>query len=447
MDFSIVKRIRIPAQLRLRREERWPALAAAVVIVALNALMVARHFAVFSKNVSGGFWVMYGGQFHVSGYDPSLYHVLTVWQVAFNGFRHPLLLWMLWPAAQLNGWLMDTLGVNCTQIVAAAMLAAAGFASFILLHRLLRDVVGLGRGDTALLAGLFFSFAYVMVAVAVPDHFAFSQCLLLLTLYVAGLRLRQGRPLPGWLTALLFVATAGVTLTNGVKVFMAQWMACGRRFFGWRNLLLAVALPSALIVGACFYVGEVPKYRTEADLERQNAQLARLKMPQHHDRGGEPFAREGFLSLTDATTPRLNVVVENLFGESVQLHSDHLLGDVWIDRPVIVRYRWAANYAVGLALVLLFAWGAWCGRRSRLLWLCLAWFGFDMALSLGLGFGITEIYIFAPHWLFVVPVAMAFAFKASAGRRLSALRAAVLALALWLWAYNGTLFVGYLVGS
>ena len=42
---------------------------------------------------------------------------------------------------------------------------------------------------------------------------------------------------------------------------------------------------------------------------------------------------------------------------------------------------------------------------------------------------------------------MAFAFKASAGRRLRALRAAVLALALWLWAYNGTLFVGYLVGS
>ena len=68
-----------------------------------------------------------------------------------------------------------------------------------------------------------------------------------------------------------------------------------------------------------------------------------------------------------------------------------------------------------------------------------------MALTLGLGFGLNEAFIFGPHWLFVMPLAMAFALRACAGRRLAALRCAIGALALWLWAWNGTLFVGYLL--
>lgn len=437
--------MKISDQLRLRREERWPALVALAVIVALNALMVAKHFDVFSRNITGGFWNMFGGTFHVSGYDPAFYHVLSIWKLLFDGFRHPLLLWMLWPASQLNGWLMDTVGINCAQLVTAAMLTVADFLSFILLHRLLRDVVRLKRSDTLALCALFFSFAYVMVPLVVPDHFAFSMCLLLLTLYLTGLYLRARRPMPGWLTVVLFVLTAGVTLTNGAKTFLAQWVACGRRFFAWHNLLLVVVVPSVLMLCVSFGIGNIPRHKTEAEFQRENAQLARQGMPTHTKNGGKPFGTVGFLNLTDATTSRWNTAVENLFGESLQLHQDYLLGDVWLNRPVVVRYRWWFNYVVELALVALFVWGVWCGRHSRIVWLCLSWFALDMVLFMGLGFGINEIYIFGPHWLFVIPVAMAYAFRASSGRRLTVLRACVLFLALWLWAYNGSLFVSYLL--
>lgn len=214
--------MKIPRQLCLRREERWPALVALAVIVALNALMVGKYYDVFAKNIHGGFWGMFTGKFHVSGYDPILYLVMSVWRVLFNGFRHPLLLWMLYPAACLNEWLMPIAGINCAQLITAAMLTVADFASFVLFHRLLRDVVGLCRADTALLTALFFSFAYVMVPMVVPDHFAFSLCLLLLTLYVCGRHMRDGTPLSAPAAALLMVVTAGVTLSNGVKVALGQ---------------------------------------------------------------------------------------------------------------------------------------------------------------------------------------------------------------------------------
>lgn len=438
--------MKIPRQLCLRREERWPALVALAVIVALNALMVGKYYDVFAKNIHGGFWGMFTGKFHVSGYDPILYLVMSVWRVLFSGFRHPLLLWMLYPAACLNEWLMPIAGINCAQLITAAMLTVADFASFVLFHRLLRDVVGLCRADTALLTALFFSFAYVMVPMVVPDHFAFSLCLLLLTLYVCGRHMRDGTPLSAPAAALFMVVTAGVTLSNGVKVALGQWMANGRRFFAWRNLLVAVALPSALLLWAGFSVGGVPQPKTDADLQQENATLRKNNMPTHADHGGEPISTVGFMNWTDATTSRLDAAVENLFGESLQLHSDHLLGDVWIDRPVVVRYSLAANYVVEAALVLLFALGAWCGRRERFAWLCLSWFAVDMALSMGLGFAINEIYIMGPHWLFVMPISMAYAMLKAKGAALKALRVATGCLAAWLWAYNGTLFVGFMLG-
>ena len=258
--------------------------------------------------------------------------------------------------------------------------------------------------------------------------------------------MRDGTPLSAPAAALLMVVTAGVTLSNGVKVALGQWMANGRRFFAWRNLLVAVALPSALLLWAGFSVGGVPQPKTDADLQQENATLRKNNMPTHADHGGEPISTVGFMNWTDATTSRLDAAVENLFGESLQLHSDHLLGDVWIDRPVVVRYSLAANYVVEAALVLLFALGAWCGRRERFAWLCLSWFAVDMALSMGLGFAINEIYIMGPHWLFVMPISMAYAMLRAKGAALKAMRVATGCLAAWLWAYNGTLFVGFMLG-
>ena len=439
------RHIKLPKPLRLRSEERLPALLALVVIVSLNALMVAKYYDVFSANVTGGYWRMFGGRFHVSGYDPVFYLVLSLWRQFFDGFRHPLLLWFLYVPAELNGWLMHVTGVNCAQILTAVILTVADFTSFILMRRLLRDVVGVGRADANLLSAMFFSFAYVMVPMVVPDHFAISMCILLLTLYVTGMAIRRRRPLPWWVAMVLFVVTAGVTLSNGVKTFIAQWAANGRRFFAWRNLLTVVVLPSVALFVVSLSIGNVPHHKTVAERRAANREEARQGLPIRHDRTGQPLGHDGFLNWTDMSTSRLDATVENLFGESLQLHPDHLLGDVWIDRPVIVRYPLAANYVVEAVIVLLFVIGVWCGRRSRFLWLCMSWFAFDMLLCMVLGFAINEVYLMGPHWLFVIPLAVAFALNGGCRPLGRAIRAAVLVVTLWMWLYNGILFVGYLI--
>ena len=115
---------------------------------------------------------------------------------------------------------------------------------------------------------------------------------------------------------------------------------------------------------------------------------------------------------TDITTSRWSSAVENLFGEGIQLHRDYALGDVLRHRPVIVNYRSPVQYIIEAFILLLFLAGVWFGRRSRFLWIALACAAFDMLLHLGLGFGLNEVYIMSAHWIFILPLAMTYLFKA-----------------------------------
>ena len=127
------------------------------------------------------------------------------------------------------------------------------------------------------------------------------------------------------------------------------------------------------------------------------------------------------------------------------MHRDWLLGDTLRGRPVLVYYNNWLNYGVEFILVLLFLAGIWMGRRSRFLWMALCGFGFDLFIHVVLGFGLNEVYIMGAHWLFVMPIAMAYLFKGVSGRKLIALRATVGVLALYLLVYNVALIVQYLL--
>jgi hypothetical protein len=148
---------------------------------------------------------------------------------------------------------------------------------------------------------------------------------------------------------------------------------------------------------------------------------------------------------TDISTSRLSSVVENLFGESIQLHRDHLLEDTLRSRPVIIPYRWSLSYIIEAIIVALFVVGIFIGRRSRFLWMALAGFGFDLLLHIGLGFGINEVYIMGPHWLFVIPIGIAFLMKRLTGQPLKVLRGLLIVITLYLWAYNSVLALGYIL--
>ena len=477
---------------RVRREERWLALAVLLAVVALNALVLCKYYDLFTP-LKKWYWPLFIHNFHISGFDPITYSVVSDWSAGYNVYRHPLLAFYMYVPYLLNQGLMWLTGINCAIFIVAAMQTFCAFYSALFMYRILREVVGATHTQATLLTLYFFSFGYVMVTAIVPDHFVISMMLLLLALYVSGRRMKSGRELKLWQTVVYFFLTAGTSLNNGLKIFLSALFVNRRRFFRWRFLLLGVLLPSALIWGVSrveyaklVWPREVAQKKARAErkaakerrerekfmaqlrrdsidlaarqargevtatdsavMRNQRAAVDKNPAPKRRVRQGRPISNGEFMRWTDITTSRTESIVENLFGESVQLHRDHLLEDEFRNRPMIVHYSSPLNYVVEALVVLLFAVGVWCGRRSRFMWLCMSYFALDMLLHVGLGFGLNEVYIMSGHWIYVMPIATGFLLVAMKdARERKAATGVVGLLAVWLWIYNVSLIVKYLV--
>lgn len=435
----------------LRKEERPIAGVALVVFAALNALLIANHWQSFTRGAHVGFWSVFYNHLNMSGYDIFSLIFISCMRLHWNALRHPLFVVLLLPLFWLNRLIMPPTEFNAAVLLMAALLVAADVWGAVLMHRLLRDVVEVRRVDAALLTALFYGFAHVMIATMVPDHFALSLPLLLLTLLIAGRKLKEGKPMKLWQSALLFFLTAGVTLTNGVKVALAAWFVNGRKVFAWRSIASFV-VPTLLLGAIYVWQQDAIVAPQERKIKRIEAAVAKkdpariAKLNEHNDfvkqQNGEALTKNvPLLEWSDITTDRWQSAVDNLFGESLQLHRDYLLEDVQQTRPVFVQYRSALNYVVEALLVVLLAVGAWMARREKFFLMVLAWFGFDMLMHMGFGFGLNEVYIMTAHWAFIIPIATGYILRRSNSM---APRVLVAALAVWLWAYNAAIVIGYL---
>jgi hypothetical protein len=250
-------------------------------------------------------------------------------------------------------------------------------------------------------------------------------------------------------------------------VFLSGFFVNLRDFFRPKYLLLAVILPAALLWGTAtweYRTYVLPKEKARAELkarlaEKEKARVAKMtteekaqydekkakreqRLKRQAAKTGKPMEDHGFLKWTDISTSRWESAYENLFGESLQFHQDYLLEDTLVRRPVFVKYRWTLSYVVEGLILLLAVAGIWFGRKSRFLWLCLSCMAFDMFIHVGLGFGLNEVFIMTPHYMFVLPIATAFLFKDIQARWL---RISIVVLMLYLFIYNGYLLTDFLL--
>lgn len=466
---------------KIKPEERLQAVIVLVLLVLLNFLMISKYPDFI--DIMPDDYKKFINQYIVSGFDPITYSTVTKWYHGYNVYRHPLLAYMMWIPYMLNSWLIQLTGLNLSQYIVGVILVFSGFYSYIFIRRILVEVIGIKEIDGIILNTMYFGFAYTMVGLVVPDHFVVSQMFLLLTLYISGVTIKNNQRLSIFQTIILFVITAGVTLSNGVKVFLAALFTNKWRFFRPGYLLLGVLLPAALMWAFAKWeydvyilpeekaVQEQKRLQRRIDIEKftkiyaektgekDSALIAQggYKLYRRHTwevhnqnmkkawnaNTGKPIAKEGFMKWTDISTDRLETIMHNFFGETLQLHQDYLLDDTLKNRPVIVKYRWWINYIVESLVIILFIIGVWVGLKNRFLWLVLSCFAFDAILHLGLGFGINEVYIMGPHWLFVLPIAISYIFSQCKIQWYLPLRIISAALAVFIFLWNISLFVYY----
>lgn len=243
--------------MRITRSERPVALFALLLAITLQAIIICRYNDIFT-NPGPKYWAVFLHNFSVSGYDPITYSVVTDWTAKYNVYRHPLLAFFMAPLYWLNLGLTALTGVNCVQYVVAFFWILATAYAFLFFYRIVLAILtgvdgsrfkvqsamrvqgseGSSDGSNStlncaigalltapqaqamLLSALLFSFGHVLLAGMAPDHFILSMMMLLLLLLVSLEKLQQQRPFTIAEALIFFIIIAGITLSNGVKVFI-----------------------------------------------------------------------------------------------------------------------------------------------------------------------------------------------------------------------------------
>lgn len=413
-------------------------------------------------NTHYGAWTAFHKGFHWSGFDQCTYIVTTQWRPMYVHLRHPILAYMVWPLTQMNKWLIAETGVNCAIYILGVVWTCISMLAWILMYKILRQIIRLGHGESLMLDMLFFSFAYVMLVTFVPDHMLLTMTVLLLTIYMIGRALQCGRNIATWKMLLLYFVGTGITTTNSVKLWLMD--VAGR----WKrvNMMQVVRhslwyiVPTLVLAGLFYYqeqTAEVEEDRFNALMEkraqsRDSVKYAREKTASRHRieaRKDKQLVESPLFEWTDMSIAVLPSLVHNIFGEGLQLHEDYLLGDANIkgERPVIVTYRAWYNYAVEALIVLLMIMGIVAGVRERFLWVCMMPFIFDMLLHTVMRFALTDVYIMTAHWAFIIPIAIGYLLKRTKHNATShrCLVALVCLLTCFLFVWNLRLIVGHMV--
>ena len=441
---------------KVKKEERWLAFAMLAVFVTFNAMVIASHYHLYTMDAHGGFWSIFTKNFRMSGYDCWSWITVSGGRIHFVTSRHPLYLTFLYPLYLLNDWLIQNVGYNFAVYFMAVIIVFSAFYAVLFMYRVFREVLELRRKDARLLTLLLFSFGHVLIPTMVPDHFVISLMLLSLTLYITGKKMKKGQLLTAWQSLVLTFFTAGMATSNGVKTLLAGLFTNGKKVFTCKFISIGVVLPLLLLLGiqqSQYYLLEVPQQAVVRHIESETLKKNPQKVLEHKKQRdewqrthlGQPVGDGVITKLMDVSTPRVPTIVENFFGESIQLHQRSLLKDVSWERPIFVEYNWSLNYIIEAFIVLLFIVGIVFSYKQRFFKMLLAWFACDLTLHLILGFAVTEVYIMTSGWAFIIPISYGYLLKRLSMKWLKLMRVVLIMLTIYLWIYNAGQTVYYLM--
>ena len=432
---------------KVKKEERWLAFAMLAVFVTFNAMVIASHYHLYTMDAHGGFWSIFTKNFRMSGYDCWSWITVSGGRIHFVTSRHPLYLTFLYPLYLLNDWLIQNVGYNFAVYFMAVIIVFSAFYAVLFMYRVFREVLELRRKDARILTLLLFSFGHVLIPTMVPDHFVISLMLLSLTLYITGKKMKKGQLLTAWQSLVLTFFTAGMATSNGVKTLLAGLFTNGKKVFTCKFISIGVVLPLLLLLGiqqSQYYLLEVPQQAVVRHIESETLKKNPQKVLEHKKQRdewqrthlGQPVGDGVITKLMDVSTPRVPTIVENFFGESIQLHQRSLLKDVSWERPIFVEYNWSLNYIIEAFIVLLFIVGIVFSYKQRFFKMLLAWFACDLTLHLILGFAVTEVYIMTSGWAFIIPISYGYLLKRLSMKWLKLMRVVLIMLTIYLWIYN-----------
>ena len=413
--------------LKLRRDE-----------VALSALLLVLTFVLnvlYIRKCNEVHWVT------ISGYDHFLQSTLTNWfhsrylnSDTMSLYSHPGLGILMAPFSALNYIISSISGCNCANFVLAFIQMSMLITETILLKRIINEYIGLKLSLSLILSIFFSGMAYVLLMSFTPDHFAFSQFLLVLYVYLFT-RNQQGN---SKMMCFITICTACVTITNGIKLILSKLLFDRKQFK--KCLFLNIIFLLSMISVSLFLTRNDTN---PANMGKLSIQKYECVTPENSNKNYLDIIKPIYWSYRkwfNTDVSRTNSFINKMFGQSILFHAKSINRD----NATIEYYSELWKNILNVLFIIMVICGIVISIKTKLMQLLLCFLSIDIFIHLVCCFGISELYIYSPHYLFIFVISIGYLIKHTVGLINVLILTIIVLMAFTLYIYNISEIINYL---
>ena len=377
----------------------------------------------------------------ISGYDHFLQSTLTNWfhsrylnSDTMSLYSHPGLGILMAPFSALNYIISSISGSNCANFVLAFIQMSMLITETILLKRIINEYIGLKLSLSLILSIFFSGMAYVLLMSFTPDHFAFSQFLLVLYVYLFTRNQQGNRKMMCFIT----ICTACVTITNGIKLMLSK-LLFDRKQFKKCLFLNTIVLLSMISVSMFLTRNDT----NSTDIGKMSNQEYEYKTSENTPNNYLEKIKPIYWSYRNwfnTDVSRTNSFVNNMFGQSILFHANSLNKD----NVTMEYYPELWKNIFNILFIIMVVCGIVISLKTKLMQLLLCFLSIDIFIHLACCFGISELYIYSPHYLFIFVISTGYLIKHAVGLIKELIITTIVLMTFTLYIYNISEIINYL---
>ena len=388
-------------QLRIskfRKDEIALSALLLVLTLVLNVLYIRKFFGVD--------WPL------ISGYDQFLLSTLDNWFQSryLNSnfvviYSHPGFGLFMAPLSALNYILLSITGSSYAIYILSIILMILFITETILLKRILNEYIGIKLSLSFILSTLFSGMAYALLMSFTPDHFAFSQFFLILFVYLWTENKNGNKKTLSVIT----ICIGCITITNGIKIILSKLLFERKEFL--KCLFLNIIVLSSMILISMFLTRNIVYPTNSGEIANQKQEY---KMPVDPEQNYIDIIKPiywGYIKWINTDVSRTNSFINNMFGQSILFHSNSLNQD----NVSMGYYPELWKNILNILIVVMVACGIVLSIKTKLMQLLLCFLSVDIFIHLVCCFGISELYIYSPHYLFIFVISIGYLIKRTSG--------------------------------
>lgn len=351
-------------------------------------------------------------------------------------FKHPLMVYMFKPILWIGNNL-EVLIPGAKGLLLLLLYNTFASLSVVYVFRYMKDIIQLGNKSCYAIIIFYLTCNTLVYLSFTIESYIFSLWILSFLLWWLSDIYKKEKKLSNVGIIALTTMVGGITITNAAKVILLSYFLKG----SWKNKFIYSAI--CVLISVPMLVVGIINHSKYSDMEASSEMItSNVTLWQTNaDNTHGHFLRKASDSFLGSPVfmPQLSV-------EERVKPARHIENTLIVQQQIVIDFYFSHYLLIPLLLFyLLILYCCYLNRKNIYLWMILAMFSVDFVIHIALRYAINEGFIFSGHWVYILPLIIAWGIKGMKGRLRTILTSVFVVLALFFLVNNVVRF-GEFVG-